>query len=106
MLLSAIVPGPPVSLWLPREARAGLRPITHRIEMRNFAYRPAELSAARGDSVLWTNLDAFTHTVTAPDGEWDSGSIRPEWSWRMVADSTFSFRCRFHPSMRGTVTVP
>ena len=82
-------------------------PRTHTVEIRGFAYLPATLEVAAGDTVVWINRDVLPHTATRDGGLWDSGSINAEQSWRLVAASAGSqpYSCTFHPVMRGTLVV-
>lgn len=70
-----------------------------------FAYAPANLTVARGQTVTFTNSDGVTHTVTA-DG-FDSGDIAPGATFTMTANQpgTVTYHCSIHPFMRGTLTV-
>lgn len=82
-------------------------PRAHIVEIRGFAYLPAMLEVAAGDTIVWLNRDAVPHTAT-PDGQaWDSESIDVEQSWRLVAAPRGShpYYCTFHPSMRGELVV-
>jgi plastocyanin len=89
----------------PQRARpassAGAAQASHAVEIRDFTYEPAELRVAVGDTVVFTNRDAFLHTVTDDDRSWDSAAIGPKRSWRLVVTGPASFHCAFHPSMRG-----
>jgi plastocyanin len=57
--------------------------------------------------VTTTNADAATHTWTADDGSWDSGSLANGASSTHTFGSagTFAYHCAIHPSMKGTVVV-
>jgi plastocyanin len=82
-------------------------PHPHTVEIRGFAYLPATLQVAAGDTVVWINRDVVPHTATRDDRLWDSGSINAEQSWRLVATSpgSQSYYCAFHPVMRGELVV-
>ena len=60
-----------------------------------------------GTRVTATNQDAARHTWTADDGSWDSGSLAQGASFSFTFRSlgTFSFYCRPHPTMTGSITV-
>lgn len=75
--------------------------------MRGFAYLPPRLEVVSGTTVEWTNRDAVPHTVTSPDGVFDSGLIQPGARWRHTFSrpGTYSFHCTPHPFMKGTVAV-
>jgi plastocyanin len=82
-------------------------PQTHTVVIHNFAFQPQEITVHVGDTIVWKNTDIVSHTVTAADGLFDSGEIKPGKSWRFVAKKagTFQYSCSPHPNMRGTLTV-
>jgi plastocyanin len=75
--------------------------------MRGFAFVPARVEIAPGDTVVWMNRDVVPHTATREGLAWDSGSIGPGARWQLVASDTGtqSYVCTFHPTMRGAVVV-
>jgi plastocyanin len=77
------------------------------VTIRDFAYSPAILRVARGAIVTFLNSDAEAHTVTSTDGQFDSGPIDPNKSWRraFAKPGKFRFRCTYHPYMQGEVDV-
>lgn len=87
---------------------AAPRPKTHTITIVDaMNYEPATLAVRPGDTVIWVNKDVVQHTATSVDGGFDSPAIAPEQSWKYTArkKGTFPFSCRFHPMMKGTLTV-
>lgn len=80
---------------------------SHTVEIRGFAYLPATLQVATGDTVVWVNRDAVPHTATRDGRRWDSGTINAEQKWRLIAASPGSqpYYCTFHPVMRGELVV-
>ena len=80
---------------------------SHTVEIRNFAFSPARLEVAVGDTVLWVNRDAAPHTATHSAGRWDSGALENGARWsRVVAEpGTVPYVCAYHPSMRGELIV-
>ncbi len=71
-----------------------------------FAYDPADLAVAPGDTVMWINQDIVPHTATAAGHAWDTGSIGPDSTARVViaARDIGPYVCRFHPQMKGLLT--
>ena len=61
---------------------------TYYIEINANGYDPDYLEIYAEDEVVWQNEDTQTHTVTADDGEFDSGDILPgnEWSYQFRED--------------------
>ena len=70
-------------------------------------YSPNPIVLAVGGTATWKNNDSVTHTATANDGTWSSGSIAPgaSFSRTFPAAGSFPYRCTIHPGMVGTVTV-
>lgn len=81
-------------------------PKDYTVVIDGFAFKPAELSVARGDTVVWRNDDPVPHTATAK-GVFDSGSIAAGASWKYVAKKPgrYPYVCTFHPIMKGTLVV-
>ncbi len=76
------------------------------VTIKNFAFSPASVEIAVGETVTWTNEDSATHTVTGDDGI-DSGSLAQgkTFTHTFASAGTFSYHCSIHPNMNGTVTV-
>jgi plastocyanin len=78
------------------------------VEIKGFAFHPADLTVARGTAVEFPNEDSSPHTVTAKSSEaFDSGTIQPGKSAELTfaQPGTFAYYCQFHPFMKGTITV-
>jgi plastocyanin len=77
------------------------------VVIKNFAYNPASMTIEAGDTVTWTNDDGVTHTVTADNGEFDSGDLAPgkTFSFTFATAGTYPYHCSIHASMHGTVVV-
>src|SRR5690348_5424713 len=43
-------------------------PKTIHVKISNYAFNPAKLTVAVGDTVVWTNTDSAPHTVTSSSG--------------------------------------
>lgn len=73
----------------------------------NFSFMPPEITVERGATVTWTNMDNATHTVTANDNSFNSGSLTNgnTYARRFDQAGTFTYRCTVHPRMMGTVIV-
>ena len=81
---------------------------TTAVDIAEFAYDPAEITVAVGDTVSWTNSDPVPHTATAQDRETlQSGTIASGDSYEQTFDTagTYDYFCEFHPNMQGTVVV-
>ena len=73
-----------------------------------FAFSPASLAIAVGDSVTVHNTDSTHHTFTDRPA-FDSGDVAPggTYTYRFAKAGTFDFVCSYHQGsgMRGTITV-
>jgi plastocyanin len=70
------------------------------------AYHPDPINISAGDTVVWKNLDAGTHTVTDRKGSFDSGDIgfNKTYSHTFSSAGTFSYYCTIH-GFSGTLKV-
>ncbi len=76
-------------------------------KIENFAFEPKQITAKVGETVSWKNDDGATHTVTADDGSFDSGSLASDQTFSQTFDTagTFKYHCAIHSSMIATVVV-
>lgn len=97
------VPAAPSTAAAPEDPGA---PVV-RASIRGMAYAPARIEVAAGTTVEWTNEDPLAHTVTAPDGSFDSGLVAPGGRWRHTfhEPGEYPFACTPHPFMNGRVVV-
>jgi plastocyanin len=79
----------------------------HTVHIRDFAFVPATLSIARGDTVIFINDDDDAHTVTASDKSFDSAGLdtHDRWKHTFTKDGTYTYFCALHPYMKGTIVV-
>ena len=78
------------------------------IAIRNFSFSPSSITVAPGATVTITNKDQVAHTVTAPDGKFDTGNIAPGQSETFTAPNTagtYPYVCSIHQYMTGTLHV-
>ena len=82
-------------------------PRTHEVAIRDFTFQPETLTAAAGDTIVWTNLDFVPHTVTARRTEWDSEGLDAGSTWSLVARTAgeHAYYCVLHPNMQGVIEV-
>lgn len=76
------------------------------ITIVDFAFEgPTEVPV--GTTVVITNTDGTAHTWTAADGSFGSGELGEGESFEFTFDEpgTYEYRCNFHPTMTGTITV-
>jgi len=76
------------------------------ITIVGFAFA-GDTTAAVGDEVTVSNQSSSSHTWTAREGSFASGSIPAGGSFTFVfeAAGTYEFFCEFHPAMSGSLTV-
>jgi plastocyanin len=87
---------------------AGMAPAfadTVTVTIDKLVFSPAEISVKAGDTVEWVNKDAFAHTATVKGG-WEVTIPPNKTAGRaMTAEDTVDYFCRFHPNMKGKITV-
>lgn len=77
------------------------------VSIVNFAFEPSTTDLSAGGTVTFTNNGTTSHTSTAVDGLWDSGTLAPGDSFDVTITDTgeLPFFCNIHPSMEGTLNV-
>jgi plastocyanin len=76
-------------------------------------FEPVEIPVKIGTTVVWTNKDSASHTVTSgnasegPSGTFDSGLIKASntFQYKFSSAGTTEYFCTIHPWMTGKVTV-
>jgi plastocyanin len=71
------------------------------------AFTPSSIDVLPADTVTWTNTGGLFHTVTADDGEFDSGNIfnGGHFTLTFKTPGAYAYHCTIHPSMVGEVDV-
>lgn len=77
------------------------------IAITNYQFVPSVVTVTPGTTVMWTNADSISHTVTAVDNSWNSGELSSGASYRhtFTKPGTYQYYCSIHPSMKGEVIV-
>ena len=80
---------------------------TDRVAIADFAFDPETVTVDAGTKLTWTNDDEAPHTATADDGSFDTGTLKLDDTGAVAIDQpgTYTYYCRFHPFMKGTVEV-
>lgn len=89
-------------------ATAARAQTTHTVTIKNMAFSPANLTISPGDTVTWVNEDRVGHSAWEDsNNSFDTGILRNGDSASLTfnGSGTFSYRCRPHANMRGTITV-
>lgn len=81
-------------------------PTTMTVTVSNFSFGPKEITVKVGDTVTWKNEDNVDHTATADNGSFDGDLPSDgEFSYTFSTPGTYSYYCKPHPHMKGTVIV-
>jgi plastocyanin len=75
------------------------------VTVDKMAFSPADITAKVGDTVEWVNKDAFAHTATVKGGWEVMLPVKKSGSIVMDKAGTINYFCRFHPNMKGHITV-
>jgi plastocyanin len=84
---------------------------THEVAITGFAFVPATLNIAMGDTVRWTNTEPAggdPHTASADDGSWSSPTlaIGQKFSHTFATEmGDVDYHCNIHPGMKATIHV-
>src|SRR5262249_14903446 len=80
---------------------------TGAVSIAQFAFKPASVTVASGQSVTWTNADPVQHTTTSDGPGWDSGPLSPgaTFTTTFTTPGTYAYHCSIHPFIHGTVIV-
>ena len=85
------------------------RAATTYVQIVDYSFNPSTVVIDLGDTVIWNQTGAHTHTVTSttPAGELDSGDLTTgaQYSHTFNTAGTFNYHCSIHTSMTGSVTV-
>ena len=80
---------------------------TVRVEITRFAFAPKEVTVAPGTTVVWTNHDLLSHTVSSRDQSFASKGLGRNDTFQstVTAEGDFPYVCSVHPFMTGVVHV-
>ena len=80
---------------------------TNSVQIKNFAFKPATLTAKVGATVRWRNVDAAPHTATANNRSFDSKILNRNGTYarRFARPGTYAYICALHPGMTGKIVV-
>lgn len=84
-------------------------PSAQRVEViiSNLSFQPASITVGKGSTIVWRNQDTISHTVTAGDGSFNSGTIVAGDAFEQRFDEvkTYTYSCGIYPEMKGTIIV-
>jgi LPXTG-motif cell wall-anchored protein len=77
------------------------------VAIADFSFSPASITIDQRDAVTWTNNGPAAHSASANGGEFDTGILKAgqSSSHTFSQAGTYSYFCRPHPFMKGTVVV-
>lgn len=103
----ALTPTPSVAPVATPSAPAPHGPEEGQVAIVGFEFVNAETYVPAGTAVLWYNQDPVSHTATADDGSFDSGTIRSEYGFEHVfgTPGRYPYHCEIHPTMTGAIVV-
>ena len=103
--LALVVLAPPVGARERGDGPSGATQVA-RVRIIDNAFRPRNLTVARGDVVQWVNRGNRTHTTTSNTSAWDH-TLSPGETFRrrFRRMGTFAYHCSIHSEMTGTITV-
>jgi plastocyanin len=98
---------PPAASVAPPAASAGPAGGAASAKIVDFGFTPATLTVKPGTTVTWTNTGGASHTVTADDGSFASGTLAggATFSQTFAKAGTYAYHCSIHHSMVATVVV-
>jgi amicyanin len=80
----------------------------HSISITEYMFSPSQLIIKVGDTVVWTNNGATSHTVTSDSGsELSSPTLSSNgiYAHTFNAAGTYNYHCSIHPTMTGVIIV-
>jgi plastocyanin len=90
------------ALWLVLPTAASAQPAAT-VNMANNSFSRTEVDISAGSTVVWSNANPRTHTVTADDGSFDSGDVATGQQFSMEFDTpgTYPYYCQYHGDVGG-----
>ncbi len=78
-----------------------------RVEIKDYEFLPAILTVPAGTTVTWTNRDDEPHTVTSSENVFASPGLDVDetFSYTFSTPGTYTYYCKLHPHMTGTIAV-
>jgi plastocyanin len=78
---------------------------TIQVTVDRLVYTPAEVDAKVGDEIEWINKDGLVHTATVKGGAEVLLPAKKSGRLLLQEPGSFDYICRYHPNMRGRITV-
>jgi len=79
----------------------------HTVDIKGFAFKPANIQVKIGDTITFVNADAAPHTATSSQKKWGTKRLnrRKAETLTVTADFAGEYFCKFHPNMKGTIEI-
>jgi plastocyanin len=78
---------------------------TIQVTIDNLVFSPEEFKAKAGDTIAWINKDIVAHTATARGGFDVMVPANESASLVLTKAGIVEYFCRFHPTMKGRITI-
>ncbi|MDH4984936.1 cupredoxin domain-containing protein [Aminobacter anthyllidis] len=78
---------------------------TIQVVIDKLVFTPATITAKVGDTIEWINKDPIVHTATVKDAWEVMIPAKKMVSQHLDKPEAVDFHCRFHPNMKGRLTV-
>ncbi len=94
-----------VAIAMLAAAAVPARSETIQVMVDKLVFTPAEVSAKVGDTIEWVNRDILAHTATVKSGMEVMIPARKTGRLTLQKAEAIDYYCRFHPNMKGRITV-
>lgn len=78
---------------------------TIQVMVDKLVFAPAQVSAKVGDTIEWVNRDILAHTATVKGGMEVMIPVKKTVRLTLQKAGAIDYYCRFHPNMKGRITV-
>lgn len=78
---------------------------TIQVMVDKLVFTPAEVNAKVGDTIEWINRDILAHTATVKGGMEVMIPVKKAARLVLQKAEAIDYYCRFHPNMKGRITV-
>ena len=77
------------------------------ILIQNHTFSPKETVIPLNTTVIWKNEDGMSHTVTSDKDLFDSHRIKEgnSFSYQFKTTGTYTYHCKYHKNMVGSIIV-
>jgi plastocyanin len=89
----------------PDRYAAAPAPGENEVYINSMSFGPRTLKVKVGTTVIWTNQDVSSHTVTFDDGSVESGELTPgdSYEFTFTTPGTYNYHCSMHPEIMKAV---